>query len=986
MIELNPIVVARKPLSENTVVDNVQKWRTGGINIDESRINISPNDDIFAKNPHTKGGFGHENAKIYGTSNGSDDYDISKGRFPANLIIDEDAGRMLDEQSGISRSGVVKNDKGAYGGTSNTGFLRGVSNKSNQHGDIGGASRFFKTIKNDESMDGSINMDNVKLLLGDCLDKLKELEDNSVDSIVTDPPYGLSFMGKQWDYDVPSVEIWEECLRVLKPGGHLLAFAGSRTYHRMAVRIEDAGFEIRDMISWLYGCLSEDTEIFTKDGWIPYHKIKECDTYIKDDILIYDVNTDTYLWETPEKWNEYYVNNDTTYRIKSDTTDQLVSRNHRCIIERNGKLIFKLAETLEQQENIPILEGMPVLPLPISNIKSDTGKTKQILQFRLCKQNDRDVKPGEIKKGWYPEEESEFIYNDNLQCLWEAGGTENKINYKISDELLQLRMQRKGEGRGVEKMGRGGCSNSQLTRKQKAKSQLRRKEWGLEGWNNSQTKKRILLQCKDKICEVSHRIQKYVKKRWLCDRISVEYGNGIRKAIESVGVRTSYRPQPGKQHNNEFDVIQEQLRPQEIRSGASYRTTVATISEEQYTGIIFCPTVSTGAFVARRNGMVFITGNSGFPKSMDISKQFDKRAGVEREVVGKRTDAFGDVTESETGDGRNLWGKASTTEVDVYSTEAVSDLAKEWSGWGTALKPAHEPVVMARKPLSEGTVVDNVQKWRTGGINIDESRIGNEPLEYRTTSYKEAMSGEFAGQGQENITTGHKTVEGRFPANIIIDEEAGKLLDEQSGTTKSVGGRSGNKEGIGQNGIYGDYKGIVTDKNPGFGDIGGASRFFYCPKVSKSERNEGLGAFPDLQGNVVANSSGRPYKLYCQTCGKRQGICKCEPSNFGYENPNTTKNIHPTVKPVDLMLYLIRLVTPKGGTTLDPFMGSGSTGKAAVRGGFGFIGIEREGEYYEIAEARINYEADKPKVVKNTTGKKVEVSKETEQTLNTFFE
>ena len=437
MIELNPIVVARKPLSENTVVDNVQKWRTGGINIDESRINISPNDDIFAKNPHTKGGFGHGNAKIYGTSNGSDDYDISKGRFPANLIIDEEAGRMLDEQSGISRSGVVKNDKGAYGGTSNTGFLRGVSNKSNQHGDIGGASRFFKTIKNDESMDGSINMDNVKLLLGDCLDKLKELEDNSVDSIVTDPPYGLSaapnsgknskggFMGKQWDYDVPSVEIWEECLRVLKPGGHLLAFAGSRTYHRMAVRIEDAGFEIRDMISWLYG--------------------------------------------------------------------------------------------------------------------------------------------------------------------------------------------------------------------------------------------------------------------------------------------------------------------------------------------------------------------SGFPKSMDISKQFDKRAGVEREVVGKRTDAFGDVTESETGDGRNLWGKASTTEVDVYSTEAVTDLAKEWSGWGTALKPAHEPVVMARKPLSEGTVVDNVQKWRTGGINIDESRIGNEPLEYRTTSYKEAMSGEFAGQGQENITTGHKTVEGRFPANIIIDEEAGKLLDEQSG-------------------------------------------------------------------------------------------------------------------------------------------------------------------------------------------------------------
>ena len=96
-------------------------------------------------------------------------------------------------------------------------------------------------------------MKNIDLRLGNCLDVLKELEDNSIDSIVTDPPYGLSFMGKKWDYDVPSQDIWEECLRVLKPGGHLLSFGGSRTYHRMAVRIEDAGFEIRDQIMWIYG-------------------------------------------------------------------------------------------------------------------------------------------------------------------------------------------------------------------------------------------------------------------------------------------------------------------------------------------------------------------------------------------------------------------------------------------------------------------------------------------------------------------------------------------------------------------------------------------------------------------------------------------------------------------------------------------------------------------------------------------------------------
>ena len=149
---------------------------------------------------------------------------------------------------------------------------------------------------------------------------------------------------------------------------------------------------------------------------------------------------------------------------------------------------------------------------------------------------------------------------------------------------------------------------------------------------------------------------------------------------------------------------------------------------------------------------------------------------------------------------------------------------------------------------------------------------------------------------------------GRFPANIIFDEEAGKLLDEQSGTSKSTGGRSGNKNGVGSNGIYGQYNGEVRDENPGFGDVGGASRFFYCPKTSKKDRD--------------------------------------------------VDNIHPTVKPTDLMSYLIRLVTPKGGVVLDPFMGSGSTGKAAVREGMQFVGIERESEYFDIAEARIQNEID----------------------------
>ncbi|MFZ9454280.1 MAG: DNA methyltransferase, partial [Bacteroidia bacterium] len=130
----------------------------------------------------------------------------------------------------------------------------------------------------------------------DCLEFMKSLPDNSVDAAVCDPPYGLKFMGKKWDYDVPSVEIWQECLRVLKPGGYLLAFAGTRTQHRMACRIEDAGFEIRDMIAWVYGCLSEDTEILTENGFV------DCDkSSLSDSVLCYNVDNDSFEFHKPER-------------------------------------------------------------------------------------------------------------------------------------------------------------------------------------------------------------------------------------------------------------------------------------------------------------------------------------------------------------------------------------------------------------------------------------------------------------------------------------------------------------------------------------------------------------------------------------------------------------------------------------------------------------------------------------------------------------
>jgi len=418
-----------------------------------------------------------------------------------------------------------------------------------------------------------------ELHLGDCLDVLKTIPENSVDSIVTDPPYGLSFMGKKWDYDVPSVEIWKECLRVLKPGGHLLAFAGTRTQHRMAVRIEDAGFEIRDCIMWHYG--------------------------------------------------------------------------------------------------------------------------------------------------------------------------------------------------------------------------------------------------------------------------------------------------------------------------------------------------------------------SGFPKSLDVSKAVDKLQGNEREHVGPNpANRPYNLTKGETSTG---WKSPPRPDKDKgYS---------EWEGWGTALKPATEIITMARKPLSEKTVAENVLEWGTGGINIDACRVQHdEPIKTTTRTEKGNVFNE-KNSGLRNNPSNMASADpkGRFPANAIFDEEAGKLLDEQSGNLSTVG--SPKKVDSSKTSMFG--AGV-----PGFqmyGDSGGASRFFYCPKTSKKDRNEGLEKFEEKQ--AVGGGGG---------IGDYKNDVNSASGKFGSEKA-PSKNHHPTVKPTDLMLYLIKLVTKPEGTTLDPFMGSGSTGKAAMRGNFKFIGIEREQDFYNIAQARINHEAKKPK-------------------------
>lgn len=371
------------------------------------------------------------------------------------------------------------------------------------------------------------------LILGECLERLKTLPDNSVDSIVTDPPYGLSFMGSKWDYDVPSIAIWAECLRVLKPGGHLLSFSSSRTYHRMTVNVEDAGFEIRDQIMWVYG--------------------------------------------------------------------------------------------------------------------------------------------------------------------------------------------------------------------------------------------------------------------------------------------------------------------------------------------------------------------SGFPKNHNIGKK----------VEG-------------------------------------------WEGWGTALKPAHEPIVLARKPISEKNIAANVLEWGTGGLNIDKSRV---PLngEQRTTPiHSDDVKDDKTLFGLHPTIQHHRepTEQGRFPANFIHDgsQQVLDLFPDSAGSGGSVPQTKitgyGDKIGQGKAEYLG---GPRTKVDCG---TGSAARFFYCAKANKKERNAGCDDLPDTGWK----------SHYCSSVAE-DGIHN---KNGHGTVAGVSKNYHPTVKPIALMTYLINLVTPPGGTTLDPFMGSGSTGVAAVQSGYNFIGIEREEDYFGIAERRVS--------------------------------
>lgn len=512
---------------------------------------------------------------------------------------------------------------------------------------------------------------NFSLYLGDCVDVLRGFEDGSVDAIVTDPPYGLTqnkkggtgvksinlnspagrsrisvgngaggFMGKKWDSDVPSVDIWAECLRVLKPGGNLLCFAGTRTQHRMVARVVEAGFELQDMVLWTYGCLSEDTEVLTKEGWVLHSEA------IGKDIQIFDIVTKECKWETPSQWYTYEVENDVAYSLRSEDTDQIVSRGHRCLTFSGDSLSFTTAEELRKREVVPV-----------------------------------------------------------------------------------------------------------------------------------------------------------------------------------------------------FD-----------EHGAFHKSKV-TVSEVEYSGVFWCPSVSTGAFVARRNGKVFITGNSGFPKSLNIAKAIDQRR-ASNDVIRPWLKSLG------------------TNEEIAFAAKVTSRQVDHWLGENT---PCPQTLTEERFILlcqHFGTVPKWADKmFKKVGDKLGEithSRSGGEDFA--------KIPGSKSEKRTEDVTT------------TATDE-----AKQWEGWGTSL------KPSFEPVSIY--TKGDSLTLHSEF------KRLYYCAKASKKERNLGLG---------------------------------------------DRVSTHPTVKPLKLMESLCELATPPGGTILDPFMGSGTTGIAALNLGFNFIGIDMVDEYFDIAQLRFN--------------------------------
>ena len=656
---------------------------------------------------------------------------------------------------------------------------------------------------------------------GDCLQHLRNLPDNSIDSIVTDPPYGLSntgpdkvadtivrwaggerdhvpegrgFMGRPWDAFVPPPAVWDECLRVLKPGGHMLVFAGSRTQDLMGLSIRLAGFELRDSLAWIYGCLSEDSEALTRRGWVRGPELRD-----DDEVMQWDHTTGRLSWTTPQRiivkpWQGRMV------RLANRHTDQLLTPDHRVYaqVRRHSRNPAPEAyEVVEAQDLRPSWQ----VTLPMAGTLDGGEDVDPDLAYLV---------------GWW------------LTDAWRHGdGKAVMFSQSKPETLEKLRTALEPHGPSEYiKTPRCDRHNPEHTFYVTGDLAARLIEgwpdrhlgWDVLGWS-LEARTRLLDGLVDgdgSRKDGQHGVAFWSKKQ---DRLDI-----VTALFLSVGWRAYADPAKGVVYANLSPTTQVQKRHRDAAT------------DVEYEGLVWCVTVPTGAFVARRNNRPFITGNSGFPKSMDVSKAIDKAAGVEREVVGRYQSPDGRDRAAASNAVGTVYGRDGREWNKPLTAPATSDAAR-WAGWGTALKPSHEPILCARKPLT-GTVAANVLEWGTGALNIDACRVGTEQVKINNYSDHNVGITNLDGKSQAGKVYESKVSSGRWPANVLLDPEAAEAMDEQSGHLPGggfPGARNSDKFGT----TYGDFQGR-TDLVARKMDSGGASRFFpvfkYQAKAPKKER------------------------------------------------------------------------------------------------------------------------------------------------------
>lgn len=754
-----------------------------------------------------------------------------------------------------------------------------------------------------------------RIIHGESLEQMRALaaERVEVQAIVTDPPYGLSqepdiaevlrhwmagddyrhrsagFMGKSWDSFVPGPSHWRAAFDLLPPGGHILCFAGTRTVDLMSIALRLAGFEIRDMLMWVYGCLDEKTKAVTVDGEKCHHEIA-----VGDLVLCYDPATNAYSYQ-PVQEVVAYEYSDTAYRLIGDFGEQIVSRNHRCIVERDGAEAFVFAEDAarEQQVRVPFLENLSDLRAALSDAKSFAGASEQNLRVRLCNSDDRC---GEGGCGQASRAAQGQVV-DSVCCMRVTDLAQHQVVDASAVSCLQSGVQR---GFASERSDRQFPQGAQgLVSAERAgpisphdglrepflarRLDVSEPQGGLRGST-------------DQICSLSGVFLGDGQKGRICDGTSFGCGAGYGASIAARRMRSSQKSPSDRQSAAQSHAFCDERGTQSIRAWGGHKTALVRIVPFHHVGKVWCVRVPTGAFVAVRDGIAFPTGNSGFPKSQDVGKAFDKSAGAVREVIGSKLDLPGYHPSGH--DGGEAFGpclSSSTPETRLRASEItapVTAAARQWHGWGTALKPACEPIILARKPLA-GTVAENVARFGTGAINVDGCRVeaGDGYSEYVVTQGVNTARTSYARASDHRKFA--PSPAGRWPANLCHDGS-----EEVEAAFAEFGERPSGAPGIRrkdhQTNAMAGLLGKTGATEAGYADTGTASRFFYCAKATSDERG-----------------------------GSK----------------------HPTVKPLALMRWLVRLITPPRATVLDPFAGTGTTLAAAAMEGCNAIGIERERQY-----------------------------------------